>query len=102
MLVGFAFITEKFEAIFQQMEMKELPLPTEAFLALARFVRWPFGLGLLSLVELGLIALAQRGILDRLLKKLIWANVIFLLLILPLYVLSIFLPIIRIQQALSK
>ncbi|HLY74148.1 MAG TPA: hypothetical protein VKU80_08525 [Planctomycetota bacterium] len=101
-LVGFAFITEKFEVIFRQMEMKELPLPTEAFLALARFVRWPVGLVLLSLVDLSLIALAQRGILDRPLKKLVWANVIFLLLVVPFYVLSVFLPIIRIQQALSK
>jgi hypothetical protein len=80
----------------------EPPLPTEAFLALARFVRWPVGRVLLSLMELGLIALAQRGILDRLLKKLIRGNVSFLLLVVPFYVPSTFLPIIRIQQELSK
>jgi hypothetical protein len=101
-LGALAFITAGFDEVFQKLEMRELPLPTEAFLALSRFIRWPVGSALFVLLELGLVALIVRGTLDRILKKLIVANGLFLTLLVPFYVLSIFLPIIRIQQALDK
>jgi len=101
-LIPAAFITAKFETIFEQMEMRELPAPTEAFLALCRFVRWPLGMGCLIVGVTALIVLALRGALDRYLGKLIWANGLLLFFGVGFWVLSIFTPIIKIQQQLNK
>jgi type II secretory pathway component PulF len=101
-LVALAFLAGSFQQIFEQMEMKELPLPTEAFLALSAFLRRPVGLIGFCLLELALIALMLRGSLDRVLRKWTVANAIFLTLLIPFYVLSVHLPIIKIQQTLGK
>ena len=101
-LVAFAFLTAPFEKIYEQLEMRELPAPTQAFLALCGFLRRPMGLIGFSLLELVLMALILRGSLDRILQKWIVADAIGLTLLVPFYVLSVYLPIIRIQQSLAK
>jgi len=101
-LVTLSFVTGSFEKVFAEMEMRELPLPTEGILALSRFLRWPPGLALFVILVALIVYGARRGALDLILKKLIWANVIALLVMIPLWVLSIFLPIIKIQQQLEK
>ena len=60
-VIGLAFITRKFELIFDQMELGDLPLATEAFLVLSQFLRSPVGLATVSVLDLGLIAMALRG-----------------------------------------
>ena len=82
--------------------MRELPLPTEAFLALSRFVRWPPGLAMVIMLEAALMILAWRGSLDRMLKNLIGANVVALLVLVPFWLLGISMPIVKIQQSLNK
>lgn len=101
-LIPVVFITAKLETIFEQMEMRELPAPTEAFLALCRFLRWPPGMGFLVVGVAALILLALRGALDRFLKRMIWADILAWILGRPFWVLSILMPIIKIQQQLKK
>jgi len=101
-LIGLSFATAKFERVFDRLEMRELPLPTEGALALSRFVRWPPGLGLVLLAMASLIVLAQKGVLDPVLKKLFWANVLFLFPGVGCWVMSIFIPILKIQHSLEK
>lgn len=101
-LIGLSFVTAKFERIFSDMEMRQLPIPTEGALALSRWVREPVGLVLVLLALSVLIGLAQKGALDQVLQNLIWANALFLFFGAGFWVMAIFLPIIKIQQALQK
>jgi hypothetical protein len=101
-VIGLAFITRQFELIFDQMELRELPLATEAFPFLSGFVRSPAGLTTASVLDLGLVAMALRGSLVRFLKRLLWAHVIDKTLILPAWFLGVYLPILKIRQALGK
>lgn len=102
LLVTLAFGSAPFERVFEQMEMRKLPAPTEAFLALSGFLRSPAGLIGFGLVELGLIALILRGSLDRVLRKWTVANAIGVALLIPFYVLTVYLPVLRIQHELGK
>ena len=101
-LVYLSFIARKFEEIFIQLEMKGLPLPSEFCIAVARFVRHPAVVVLLAVAAVALVVLALRGALDRRLRRLITANVVATGVLVGFYVLSLFLPILRIQHELEK
>lgn len=101
-LIGVSLVTRKFEQIFIQMEMRELPLPTEAFLALSRLVNSQPGRLLVAAATALLLVLARRGMLDRVLKPLLKINIVYLVLLGPFWVLSIYMPIVKIQQTLAK
>ena len=86
---------------FDQLGMKDLPVPTEAMIAVARFVRTPLGSILIAAAGAALVALGLRGSFDRVLRKLIMGNVVGVLFLVGFYVQSLFLPIIKIQEALK-
>jgi type II secretory pathway component PulF len=102
LLVPISFVTARFQKIYEQLDMKELPLPTELFLAMAQFIRQPAGFIALGVLEFTLILLTVRGTLDRGLKPLIWIGWGVLILLTSVYVLGIYMPIIRMQPALEQ
>jgi hypothetical protein len=99
--VTLCFIARKFEAIFGQLEMRELPIPTEAMMATARFVRTPAGSVVMAALCVMLVVLGLRGAFDRILRKLIVGNVVGVFLLSGFYVQSLFLPLSKIQEALK-
>ncbi|HLY10481.1 MAG TPA: hypothetical protein VKW04_14355 [Planctomycetota bacterium] len=101
-LVWLAFITEEFEKVYKHLEMRELPLWTDLAIVLARGVRVPLGLATLGLVEAALVGLALRGSLDRRLGRGIRITLIVLVLMVPAWMLAVYMPILRIREALSK
>jgi hypothetical protein len=101
LLLPISFVTERFQKIYEQLEMRDLPLLTELFLAMAQFIRRPAGFVILGVVEIALISLALRGHLDRALKPLIWMSWGVLFLLTSVWVLGIYMPILRVQHALQ-
>jgi hypothetical protein len=99
--VTLCWFARKFEEIFEQLGMKDLPLPTEALVALARFVRTPAGSVLMAAGGATLVLLGLRGTLDRVLRKLIVGNVVGVFFLVAFYVQSLFIPIMKIQEALK-
>jgi hypothetical protein len=63
------------ERIFKQMELRVLPVATEAFIAVVGLVRRPVGALIVAALGIGLFVLASRGAFDRFLKKLVRADV---------------------------
>ena len=100
--VRLCWVCVEFELIFEQLDMKHLPVPTEAFLALARAVRTPVGTILVAALAVVLAMLGLRGKFDPRLRKLIAGNVIGLAFLIGFGLLSLYLPIIKIQQALER
>jgi len=100
--IGLCFKTAGFERIDERMEIHDLPLPTESSLRPEPVERSPVGLGLALIGLATLILLAQKGVLDRHLKRLMGANALLFLLGFPFRVLSVFMPLLRIQKDLSK
>lgn len=101
-LGGLSVAAREVEAVFQQLSMTMLPPPTEGFLALARFVGSPLGFAVFTLAALGASAVILRGGADRRLKPLTIAAVVATVLVNGLFALSIYLPILKIQQHLSR
>ncbi|MBI3855009.1 MAG: hypothetical protein HY293_04885 [Planctomycetes bacterium] len=100
--VGVCWFARGYEAIFEQMEMRVLPLPTESLLSLGQFVRSAAGTVAVLLLAGVLIALTLKGLFDEVLIKLILANSIWATLIIPFAYLSLHLPIVQIQRALEN
>jgi hypothetical protein len=99
--VTLCWIGRHFEEIVDQLGMKDLPAPTEAIIAAARFVRTPFGSVLIAAAGAALVVLGLRGSFDRILRKLIVGNIVGVFFLVGFYVQSLFLPIIKIQEALK-
>jgi len=99
---GLSFIARKFEETFQQMEMRQLPFPTEVCIAVASFIRTLPGLLLVAAAGVTLIVLGLRGRFDPKLRKLIAGNVLATLGLMAFYSLSLYLPIVHIQRAIQK
>ena len=95
------WVTKRFEQIYDQLGMTQLPPPTLLFIGLARFGRSPVGVAMLTGCLVLLVVLAQRGTFDARLKKFIWGNLLGVVGLSGLMTLTIFMPIAKIQQALN-
>src|SRR5262245_5297981 len=102
MMVGVGWWARRYEEIFKQLEMHQLPLPTEGMLALGRFVRTTGGVVTVVAVGLILTMLAAKGALDKVLVKLVVINCIFISLIIPFAVFPLHSPVAQIQRKLSE
>lgn len=99
---GFSWVARGFDTVFRELEMKALPAPTEAFLALAAFLRTPVGAASLVLLAAVLVSVALKGGFDRILSPLIVANALFGLILVPFATLSLRMPVLQIQRALDE
>ena len=100
--IGLCFVARKFEEIFKQMEMSQLPAPTELCIWVAGLVRTPAGLLLVGVAGTVLVVLGLRGRLDANLRRLVAGNVLVTFGMMGFYSLSLFMPIVQIQRALSE
>lgn len=102
LLVGVCWYARSYEEIFNQMEMRQLPLPTESLLALGRFVRTTVGLMTVVALGVGLSVLTVRGTFDRVLIRGVVINCIGIALLIPFAYLSLHMPIVQMQRQLEK
>jgi hypothetical protein len=78
LMVAASWISRRHGEVFAQLDMKDLPIPTELVLKIAQLLASPTGLAI-SALSIGIvILLALKGVLDRLLKLLIGVNVVWL------------------------
>lgn len=99
-LVGLSAITGRFEEVFRQLEMKILPLPTELFLALARLARSVPGILALAAGVIAASLAVWRGKADPHLRKAAVAGILAAGLLPLFFVVAVYLPVLKIQQAL--
>lgn len=101
-LIGLSHMARHSEQVFIQLEMRSLPGITGMILGLASFVRSPAGAAIIAIGGLTLIVLALRGTLDPVLKKLIVLNLIGAALFIPVFYLSLQLPLRQIRAQLES
>jgi hypothetical protein len=99
--VGVAFLAERCEIIFQELGMHDLPILSGVLLSLGRFLREPLGLSCVAAIVLGLGLLAFKGVLDGILKALIWLNVLWIVVVCAIYFLGRSLPLWQISSQLK-
>jgi len=100
--VVLSWLAQGIERVYQHLEFKALPAPTELSITIAQGVRSAAGSVVLALTAILLVAFGLRGTFDRHLRALIKINVIGTALMIGFYVLSLYMPILRIQQALNQ
>jgi hypothetical protein len=100
-LMGLCWIGRDFEAVYAQLGMNDLPLPTELAVVVGRMLRTP--VGALATVGLGalLIVLGLRGTFDRFLRRLIAGNVLGTAFVTLFYLFAVYAPIVRIREQLK-
>lgn len=101
-MLAVSHIAKPYEKLFHDLEMHDLPAPTEAMLSVSGLIRTPAGSVLVAVIGLVMIALACRGAFDRRLKKMILFNGIWVLLLIPFTYLSLHMPIVKIEQNLRE
>lgn len=77
--VGVSFIAKGMDDVSVQMQMKDLPVPTELVLWVGRLLRNPLWLAVTVFTVIFLVLLALKGLLDRVLRLLIGVNIVWLL-----------------------
>ncbi len=90
--LGVALAAEECEALFGKMNVP-LPVSSELLVSLGRFLRNPVGLSCIAAMVLGLGLLAFKGVLDGILKALIWFNVLWIVGVAAVYLLGGILPL---------
>lgn len=95
-------VATRFQKVFDAMEGLELPFPTQAILAFSRCMIHPAGIAVSALLVISLCVAVARGMLDRVLNKLIAFNVLWAVGYPGFATLSVFLPVINIQRALES
>jgi hypothetical protein len=63
----------------------QLPVSSEVLVKLGRVLREPLGLSCVAAIILGLGLLALKGVLDGILKALIWLNVLWIVAVCAIY-----------------
>lgn len=81
-MVGGSFLLGGSGRAVAEMELKDLPIPTELVLKISRFLQTPVGVAVAIFSFLMVLLLTIKGVLDRVLKVLIGLNVVWLALFL--------------------
>jgi type II secretory pathway component PulF len=99
---GVSAFNLRFAVIYEQLQMTELPVPTDALLAASRFLARGAGLALLA-VAAGVASYgALQGTWDRRLPLLIFVLLLGALMFASASILGVYLPLFKIQQQLSR
>ena len=93
---------EKSDKIFTQLEMKNLPPATEAFLAVMRFTRSPVGFAVLTLAATAAIIVVLRGSVDAHLTGLLGLVIFGSAAMVGFFWLSLELPIRKRHEAMFR
>ncbi len=99
-MVGAAYMLRGIDRIYTELQIRELPIPTEVAMQISRFLQTPVGMAVAIFCFLTVLLLTLKGILDRLLKLLIGLNVAWLVVFL-LASWSSLMVLIKIDEALK-
>jgi hypothetical protein len=99
-MVGAGLMLRGADRAFAELEIKQLPLPTELALKITRILQTPAGAAVAVFCFLTVLLLTIKGLLDRVIKLLIGLNVAWLIVFL-LSSWSVFLAVFKISAALK-
>jgi hypothetical protein len=99
---GISSVNHRFAEIYAPLQMKELPVSTELVLAASGFFSRGAGAALLGILAAFASTLALQGRLDRWLPVLTFALLLAALLYAAVSILGVYLPLVKIQQVLSR
>ena len=81
-MVGGSWYLRGLDRVFAEMQMDDLPVPTEVVMRISRFLQTPVGVAVAIFSFLMVVLLTIKGVLDRVLKVLIGLNIVWLALFL--------------------
>jgi hypothetical protein len=93
--MGLCVLGKKFGSAFGQADIKDLSRITTLMMRVGEILTTPIGFGCAVSIVIGLGLLAIRGMLDGILKFLIWLNVLWLIAFVAFHTMGIWLPLIR-------
>ena len=99
--LGVCWVSLNFHSKFEQMELKDLSNFTKIAVAVGKLLTTPIGFACAVFVVVGLGLLAIKGVLDGLLKFLIWLNVLWLIGFLLVSTMGIWMPIVQAKRNLG-
>jgi len=99
-MVGGSYVLRGVDRVSAEMEMKDLPIPTEVVVKISRFLQTPVGIAVAVFCFVTVLLLTIKGVLDRILKLLIGLNAAWLVAFL-LMSWSSFFALVRISEALK-
>jgi len=97
--MGLCVLGKKFQTHFGQADIKDLSRLTTLMMRVGEMLTTPVGFGCAVSIVIGLGLLAVRGMLDGILKFLIWLNVLWLIAFIAFHTMGIWLPLIRAAKA---
>ena len=93
--IGVCVLNQKLEGAFRKIPMEDLPLPSDWLFKVGRFFSQPVGIALAAFIVLGLGLLALKGVIDGILKVLIWLNVLWILAFVAYQTMGVWLPLLK-------
>ena len=99
--MGLCVLGNQFQGHIGQADIKDLSRLTTLMMRVGEMLTTPIGFGCAVSIVIGLGLLAVRGMLDGILKFLIWLNVLWLIAFIAFHTMGIWLPLIRGAKASS-
>lgn len=96
--LGVCWVSLNFHSQFEQMGLKDLSKFTKIAVAVGKLLTTPIGFACAVFIVVGLGLLAIKGVLDGLLKFLIWLNVLWLIGFLVVSTMGIWMPILQAKR----
>jgi hypothetical protein len=93
--VGLCLLSRHFKTQVEQADIKDLTRLTTLMMKVGELLTTPIGFSCAVSIVLGLGLLAVKGVLDGILKLLIWLNVLWLIVFIAFHTMAIWLPLIR-------
>ena len=93
--MGLCMLSKRYQSHFEQADIKDLSRFTTLMMRVGEMLTQPIGFACAIAVVIGLGLLAVRGVLDGILKILIWLNVLWLLAFIAFHTMGIWLPLLR-------
>src|SRR3979411_789154 len=94
-------LSRSYKEHFEQAEMKDLSRLTTVMMRVGELLTTPIGFGCAISIVLGLGLLAIKGVLDGILKVLIWLNVLWRLGFVAFHTMGIWMPLLKAKRTLG-
>ena len=93
--MGLCMLSRHYQSEVERADVKELKRLTTLMMRVGEMLTTPVGFGCAVSIVIGLGLLAVKGVLDGILKILIWLNVLWLIAFILFHTMGIWLPLIR-------
>ena len=93
--MSLCLLSKHFQSDVERADFKEFKRLTTLMMRVGEMLTTPIGFGCAVSIVIGLGLLAVRGVLDGILKVLIWLNVLWLIVFVLFHTMAIWMPLIR-------